>query len=87
MRIERHNLDGRGFRKTRVYDMPVVESDYWASVTDVPCPVCQNGILRWAEAGYVPGYRKCDNRKCRRHFLARGNSEKPILLRVGQRKG
>lgn len=32
----------------------------WASVTDVTCPFCRVGILRWAEAGYVPGWRQCD---------------------------
>lgn len=33
----------------------------WEQVTDIPCVVagCQ-GLLRWAEAGYVPGYRICD---------------------------
>lgn len=32
----------------------------WPGVTDVPCPRGCGGTLRWAEAGYVPGYRICD---------------------------
>jgi len=39
MRYETHDLDGRGPRKVRAYDMPVVDLDnYWPNVTDVPCP-------------------------------------------------
>lgn len=86
-RIEQHNLDGPGYRATRVYDMQVLDIyDFWYSVTDVACPIDScGGLIRWAEAGYVPGYRICDH--CKRHFLAKGNSEKPILLRVGDRRG
>jgi hypothetical protein len=85
MRIESHNLDGRGFRRTRVYDLPQISSrDYWLSVTDVPCPCCEEGLIRWAEAGYVPGYRICEN--CGRHFMAKGTLDAPTLLRVGNRR-
>jgi hypothetical protein len=86
MRIEIHNLDGNGPRPCRVYEMQVVgPHDYWAAVTDVPCPVCDGGIVRWAEAGYVPGYRICD--QCQRHFLAKGAAAAPVLIRVHKRKG
>lgn len=100
MRIEHHNLDGRGERRTRVYDMtpltqPVYSGvtpdlvvgavpDYWAAVTDVPCPCCGTGTIRWAEAGYVPGYRICDG--CGRHYLAGGTGEAPTLMRMGSRR-
>ena len=39
----------------------------WESVTDVACPNCQHGIVRWAEAGYVPGWRECD--VCGRQYM------------------
>lgn len=84
-RYETHDLDGTGPTRTRVYDMESRGFDYWPAVTDVPCPVCNGGMILWHEAGYVPGYRVCD--KCERHFLARGNAERPTLLRVGRRKG
>jgi len=93
MRYEQHNLDGQGNRRTQVYDMPrkpmtqpgaAGMMDYWGAVTDVPCPCCHGGTIRWAEAGYVPGYRICDT--CGRHFLARGNAIAPALLRVGTRR-
>ena len=71
----------------KVYDMPPARSargtrDYWAAVTDVPCPApsCADGIIRWAEAGYVPGYRICDG--CGRHFLAGGSEDAPTLVEV-----
>jgi hypothetical protein len=96
-RIEYHNLDGEGWRKTHVYDLPPTpeidykgqatgRKDYWRSVTDVHCPIdsCE-GLIRWAEAGYVAGYRICD--RCGRHFQAEGTAEKPTLLRVGDRRG
>ena len=86
MRIELHNLDGTGFKKCHVYDLIASggKDDYWASVTDVPCPIKScNGIIRWAEAGYVSGYRICEN--CGRHFLAKGNANAPTLIRVGNR--
>lgn len=99
MRIELHNLDGTGDRRTRVYDMPprevtsdgwpagtkITQRDYWAAVSDVPCPIegCA-GIIRWAEAGYVPGYRICDG--CGRHFIADGTADAPVLLRCGQQR-
>lgn len=95
-RIEEHNLDGTGWRRTHVYDVPPApeknykgeltgRNDYWRAVTDVPCPACKMGTIRWAEAGYVPGYRICDG--CGRHFLARGTKDAPTLLRVGDRRG
>jgi len=83
VRIETHNLDGRGPRPTRVYDLPPA-ADYWQAVTDVPCPCCADGTIRWAEAGYAPGYRICED--CGRHFLASGTRLSPTLLRVGQRR-
>jgi hypothetical protein len=95
MRYEHHNLDGRGAKRAAVYDMPskpmtqpgAIERgmmDYWAAVTDVPCPCCDGGTIRWAEAGYVPGYRICDG--CGRHFLAGGTAEAPTLIRFGDRR-
>lgn len=60
-------------------------ADYWPAVTDVPCPGCESGIIRWAENGYVPGYRICDG--CGRHYLARGNASEPTLINVGRRGG
>ena len=41
--------------------------DSWTAITDVPCffRAC-SGTLRWAENGYVPGYRICD--QCGRHY-------------------
>ena len=93
MRYETHNLDGQRDKKCRVYDMPPkhfpdevspgrVIRDYWGAVTDVPCPIPKcAGHIRWYENGYVPGYRICD--VCHRHFLARGDSEHPTLIRVG----
>ena len=62
-----------------------VHLDYWTAVTDIPCVVdgC-SGIIRWAEAGYVPGYRICDG--CGRHFQTEGTAEAPVLLRVGSRR-
>jgi hypothetical protein len=98
MRYEDHNLDGRGWKRTPVYDMPVVAltlapgteheatyPDYWASVTDVPCPATPcAGRVQWAEAGYVPGYRICDT--CGRHYLAKGTVDAPTLVRCGTRR-
>jgi hypothetical protein len=87
MRYEQHNLDGQGDRRTQVFDLPSLDpQNYWASVTDIPCPVlgCM-GTIRWAEEGYVPGYRICDG--CGRHFLAKGTAAAPTLLRVAGRRG
>ena len=101
MRYEQHDFDGTGARRTAVYDMApapprIIETadgqrldagqEYWPAVTDVPCPAegC-GGTIRWAEAGYVPGYRICD--KCGRHFLAGGTATAPTLRRVGNRRG
>ena len=77
--IEHHNLDGLGSRPVRVYDVPTCEAGYWPSVTDIPCPVDKcSGTIRWAEAGYVPGYRICDG--CGRHFQASGKGGQPKLI-------
>ena len=59
----------------------------WPSITDVPCPLsgcC--GILRWAEAGYVPGYRICDG-TTKHHFeLRRHAADGDGLLAPNGRK-
>lgn len=34
--------------------------------------------IRWFEAGFVPGYRKCD--ECGRCFFAKGDNSAPILV-------
>jgi len=83
--VEYHDLDGLGARRTRVFQMPAVQGDYWAAVTDVLCPVCEGGDIRWAEAGYVPGYRICAG--CTRHFMAMGTINLPTLVRVNNRRG
>lgn len=87
MRYEQHDLDGQGKRRCRVFDMSPNKSavDAWASVTDVPCPVPKcPGYVRWAEAGYVPGYRICDI--CRRHYLAWGTTDRPTLIQMPKRR-
>jgi len=98
-RMESHNLDGRGMRRHRVFGVePRMEDvygahgrvvgetpDYWGAVTDVPCPCCDGGQVRWAEAGYVPGYRICDG--CGRHFQADGSPEAPTLVLIAGRRG
>ena len=73
-KICRRNHDGGGEKKVRVYAMPpsADELDYWSCVTDVPCPCCTSGTIRWAEAVYVSGYRICGG--CGRHFLAEGTA-------------
>jgi len=83
------DLDGCGPRRHRVYAMPAtkMDHDYWSTVTDVACPreACQ-GIIRWAENGYVPGYRICDG--CGAHFIAAGSAQAPTLIQAraaGQR--
>ena len=77
------DLDGRGPRPVRVYRL-APQPDYWVAVTDVPCPGCGHGLLRWAEAGYVPGYRICDD--CGGHYLACGTREAPTVARVRGRR-
>ena len=85
MRTEKLNLDGRGLRRVRVFDMQLAADEtYWGAVTDVPCPVCPAGTVRWAEDGYVPGYRICD--ECGRHFLARGTALAPNLTQMPERR-
>lgn len=81
MRHQDYNPDGIGARPHPVHDMaPAMSNDYWDAVTDVPCPVCKTGTIRWAEAGYVPGYRICDG--CGRHFMAEGSAEAPTLIQL-----
>lgn len=53
---------------------------YWPAVTDVPCPRCRRGLVRWAEAGYVPGYRVCDG--CGQAWFAAGDAGRPLLSPV-----
>lgn len=53
-------------------------TDFWVSVSDVQCPSCVLGVVRWAEAGRVPGYRICDG-GCGQHWIARGSAARPIL--------
>ena len=78
MRYEIIDL-GNGPRRHSVYDMPVVHpANYWANVTDVPCPMCKAGTNRLHEAGYVPGSRLCDN--CGRYFQAKGSVRDGITL-------
>lgn len=59
--------------------------DYWSAVTDVQRPACGSGVIRWAEAGHVPGYRICD--RCRRHYLAAGDHAHPSLVLLAGRRG
>jgi hypothetical protein len=77
--IEIRDMHGTGATRHRVYNMPIVEDgEYWPSVTEVPCPAGCGGVVLWAEAGYVPGYRICD--RCDRHYLANGSREAPTLI-------
>ena len=39
----------------------------WDNVTNVACPGCGVGLIRWAEAGAVPGWRECDT--CGRQYM------------------
>ena len=85
-RVEMRDTDGTGARRCRVFDLaPGAGMDYWSAVTDVLCPSCGSGLLRWAEAGHVPGYRICD--RCRRHYLARGDQAHPVLVLLAGRRG
>lgn len=85
MRYELHNLDGTGQRRCQVFDMVTQAPDYWSAVTGVACPAANcAGTVRWSEAGYVPGYRICD--QCGRHYLAGGGCQRPTLIRVGHRR-
>ena len=63
--------------RVRRTTVPAVADDYWAAVTDVPCPACGTGIVRWAEAGNVPGYRVCDG--CAVAWFAVGTMIAPAL--------
>lgn len=62
MRIESHDLHGRGPRDHEVYFLPVGVRG-WDALQDLPCPVsgCDQTVI-WYEAGYVPGYRVCVKR-------------------------
>lgn len=64
--------------------------EYWASVTDVPCPVpgCGQTVVWW-EAGHVAGYRVClgagpdghlDCDTLRHRFVSAGNTQDPCLI-------
>jgi hypothetical protein len=77
-----YNPDGCGSR-THICHEVENTGDYWASVTDIDCPVCDDGIVRWDEAGYVPGHRTCD--KCHVHFMAKELSGQPILIQLKKR--
>lgn len=76
--------------KHEVYSMCPVNHDYWAAVTDVPCPIegCDQTVV-WYEAGYVPGYRVYilirDGRglidSIRHRFQADGDVAQPVLIR------
>ena len=60
VRREHIDLHGDGGSEREVYAVTPIPDDYWAAVTDVPCPVheCSQTVC-WYEAGYVPGYRVC----------------------------
>lgn len=83
-----YNPDGNGARAHPLHNMTPVRPDmnvpeyhdYWQAVTNAPCPCCKTGTIRWAEAGYVPGYRICDG--CGRHFMAKGSAEAPTLIEL-----
>lgn len=65
----------------RAVVMPVLdEHSIWPSVTDVSCPWCESGTIRWAEDGFVPGYRICDT--CGQHAIVRGTAQRPVLTPV-----
>lgn len=90
--FETHDIHGTGPEPVEVYRLPpgppVVGYEgepipgthqFWPAVTDVSCPVQGCGaIVRWYEAGQVPGYRRCDNGH---RFFARGTAESPVLIR------
>lgn len=81
--VESHNMHGIGHRRHAVFVLPgrtdsKQEWDYWSLVTDVPCPCCPTGTIRWHEAGYVPGWRICDG--CKRTFQASGDMRHPKLI-------
>lgn len=56
------------------------QPDYATAVTNVPCPACATGIVRWAEAGRTAWYRICDG--CGQHWIAKGNTKRPLLAPV-----
>lgn len=81
----RVNSDGTGLRWHDVYVLPASgDGDYWSAVTDVPCPLAScDGVVRWAESGAVPGWRRCDG--CQREYLAVGSASAPALRRQVRR--
>lgn len=97
-RHQDYDPDGKGARPHPVHDLPPVlvrqdtaanhyaapeYHDYWQAVTDVPCPCCEGGTVRWDEALHVPGCRTCDG--CGRHFIAGGDAGTPTLIELGGR--
>ena len=65
----------------KAYHMNPDTMTYWDAVTDAKCPVAKcRGVVRWSEAGNVPGYRICDSIHHHR-FLADGNISDPVLIR------
>lgn len=59
------------------------ENKGWASITDVGCPFCKVGLLRHAEAGYVPGWRQCD--ACTAQYLGDPATGRLVNKRRGKR--
>lgn len=79
---------------TKRYPVPPHDKGFWASVTNIPCPIpdCEQELV-WYEAGYVPGYRVCmkplkpgtfDHKTLHHRFLAEGTAEAPTLRYVGE---
>lgn len=85
-KIEMLDLHGGAARPHEVYAMAPAGPDYWPAVTSydgapVGCPVqgCAGRIV-WHEAGYVPGYRRCDG-GAEHRFQAAGTVDAPTLIR------
>ncbi len=75
------DFNGLGPEQHRTWTQaPVGPCRYWEAVTDVPCPVCDTGRVRWAEAGRVPGSRECDG--CGAEFQAVGDTDNPALAEL-----
>lgn len=103
MRYEDHNLDGTGYRRTQVYDMPVHITHQPASDGAWKQPA-EDYADYWPAVTDVPcpavgcsGHVQWAEAgyvagyricdSCGRHFRASGNAEAPALLRVGSRRG
>lgn len=69
-----------GYAVKRLFRVPTAGPEFAMAVTNVRCPVCRAGTVRWAEAGHVPFYRECDH--CGRHFMGEGDSDNPRLTWV-----